>query len=194
MTECRCHSNRHDRTIVANCSYSNLASIPDAFPQNTDWLLLIGNRISDLDADNKKLYYLSELDVESNNIANISSQIMDGLVQTNKLEYFDISNNKLTSLPENIKNLTSLKILKISGNIFKCSCEHFWMKEWLLNETQIVDDFKNIKCHMKSAKWIPIVHMDKADIGCVHFPKDMFALWKIIGKPNVPYFIFFKAI
>ena len=107
---------------------------------------------------------------------------MDGFIQTNTLMYLNISNNKLSSLPENIKNLTSLKTLKVSGNIFECSCENFWMKQWLLNETQVVENFESIKCKMKSGKRIPVVHMDKADMGCVDSMDNVFHLWKILGK------------
>ena len=41
------------------------------------------------------------------------------------------------------------------------------MKEWLLDDNRIVDDFENIKCQMSSGKLNPIVHMDKTDMGCV---------------------------
>ena len=99
----------------------------------------------------------------------------------NTLMYLNISNNQLRSLPENIKNLTSLKTLKISGNKFKCSCKSFWMKEWLFNETQVGQDYENIKCQMRSGKWISVVHMDKADMGCVDSSGDTFSIWNILG-------------
>ena len=195
VTQCRCYSNHYKGNVVANCSYSGLTHIPDSLPEQTDWLLLAGNNISSLKTEsNDTLYHLSQLDLYDNSISNISFEAIDHFIQTNTLMYLNISKNQLRNLPENIKNLTSLTTLKIHGNIFECSCENFWMKEWLLNETQIVDDYKNIKCQMKSEKWIPVVRMDKADMGCVHSSEDMFALWKIIGKPHVPFFVFFKSI
>ena len=78
--------------------------------------------------------------------------MLDGFIETNMLLYLDLSNNKLSNLPDDIRNLTSVKNLKMSGNTFKCSCKSFWMKEWLLNETKVVDDFENIKCQMKGVK------------------------------------------
>ena len=131
---------------------------------------------------NDILYHLSRLDLCGNNIDILTSEVMDRYIQTNTLLYLNISNNQLHSLPENIKNLTFLKNLKISKNLFECACENFWMKEWLLNETQVVEDYENIKCQMKSGKWIPLVNMDKTDMGCVHSSEDIFALWKIIGR------------
>ena len=186
MTECRCYSNRHQSALVADCSHSGLTHIPDAIPEETDWLLLSGNNISSLTIEssplNDTLYHLSQLDLSGNSLVNVSAEVVNDFIQSDNLLYFNISNNKLISLPENIKNLTSLKTLKLSGNTFECSCENFWMKQWLLNETQVVDDFENIKCKMKSGKRIPVVHMDKTDMGCVDSMDNMFSLWKILGK------------
>ena len=186
MTECRCYSNRHQGALVADCSYSGLTQVPDAIPEETDWLLLSGNNISSLMIEssplNDTLYYLSQLDLSGNSLTNISSKVMDRFMQTNTLLYLDLSNNEISNLPDNIRNLTSIRTLKISGNKFKCSCKSFWMKEWLLNDTQVVEDFENIKCETKSGKRIPIVHMDKADMGCVPTTAEPLSMWQIAGK------------
>ena len=120
--------------------------------------------------------------------------MVDGFIQTNSLIYFNISNNHLKSLPENIKNLTSLKTLKISGNKFKCSCKSFWMKEWLLNETRVVEDFENIKCQMNSGKWISVVHMDKTEMGCMDSSGDTFSIWNILSRFTILVFSPFSPL
>ena len=129
MTECKCYSNRHQAALVADCSHSDLSHVPDSLPEHTDWLLLSGNNISSLSskntANNKTIYHLSKLDLYDNKVANISSEMVDNFIESNSLMYLDISNNQLRSLPENIRNMTSLKTLKLSGNIFECSCENF---------------------------------------------------------------------
>ena len=127
------------------------------------------------------LYHLSKLDLHGNNLTNISAEMFDGFILTNTLLYLDLSNNEISNLPEKIRNLSSIKTLKISGNKFKCSCETFWMREWLLNETQVVEDFENVKCQMKSGKWIPVVHMDKADMGCFPITGEPLSTWQIAG-------------
>ena len=171
VTECKCYSNLHHRASVTNCSHSGLTHVPDALPEQTDWLLLSGNNITSLTTESKLVndtfYHLSQLDLHGNSLSKISAEMLNGFIQVNTLLYLDLSNNELSNLPDDIRNLTSVKTLKISGNRFKCSCQSFWMKEWLLNETKIVDDFENIKCQMKSGKWIPVVHMDKTDMECV---------------------------
>ena len=189
----------HPRALVANCSYSSLTHVPDSLPEQTDWLLLSGNNISslttDTTVDNDTLYHLSQLDLHGNNMSKISTGIIDDFIQSNNLLYFNISNNKLTSLPENIKNLTSLRILNISQNEFECSCENFWMKKWLLNETKVVTDFENIKCQMTNGKWIQIIHTDKTDLGCMQSNGDVFPLWKVLGThESILYFVFLNPI
>ena len=186
VTECRCYSNRHNRVSVTDCSHSGLTEVPDLLPEKTDWLLLSGNNITSLFTTNEEindtLYHLSQLDLHNNSLANISAEMLDGFIQMNTLLYLDLSYNNLSELPDNIRNLTSIKTLKISGNKFKCSCKSFWLKEWLLNGTQVVEDFKNIKCEMKSGKWIPIVYMDKTDMGCVPATSEPLSAWQIAGK------------
>ena len=180
---CKCYSNRHRKALVADCSYLGLTQLPDLLPKHTDWLLLSGSNISFFtevaEEISETFYHLSRLGLHGNSLANISAGVLDGFIRTNTLLYLDLSNNELKTLPENIKNLTSLKTLKIHGNKFKCSCKSFWMKEWLLNETHVVEDFKNIKCQMKSGKWIPVVHMDKADMGCLPSTAEPLSTWQI---------------
>ena len=194
ITECRCYSNHHKATLVANCSHSGLTEVPDSVPKHTDWLLLSGNNVSFLTTMNKEIndtfYHLSHLDLDGNNIANISSEIVDGFIQSNTLVYLNISNNKLISLPENIRNLTSLRTLKLSGNNFECSCGNFWMKQWLLNETHVVTEFESIKCKLASGKMISMVHMDKIDMGCVEPREHGFPIWNILGIAYIFTFFF----
>ena len=172
--------------MVADCSHSGLTQLPDSLPDPTDWLLLSGNNITFFTPGTKEisdtLYHLSKLDLHGNNLTNISAEVMDGFIETNTLLYLDLSNNELSILPDEIRNLTSIRTLKISGNKFKCSCSSFWMKEWLLKNTKIVEDFENIKCEMESGKWIPIVHMDKTDMACVPATGQPLSAWEIAGK------------
>ena len=54
------------------------------------------------------------------------------------------------------------------------------MKNWFLNETKLIDDYEEVLCQMASGKWIPIVKIDKADMGCVQ-SEEKFSIWKITG-------------
>ena len=170
--------------LIADCSHSGLTAIPPDLPHYTDWLLLSENHISFLNqsaVDVLCLIQISKLDVSQNNIVQISSAFVDTLIENPKLIHLDISTNKLTSLPENLQNLSSLTELQMMNNKLECLCDKLWMKDWLLNNTEIIVDYKTIQCKMDSRKWIPIIHMSEEDMGChYHFP-----LWTIASKISV---------
>ena len=181
-SECRCYSNRHDGVLVADCSHSGLVKLPKSLPDDLDWLYLSGNKISLSDANatignemHRYLYHISKLDVRSNFITNILSKFLDIFVESNQLLVLDISYNNLTTLNHKIKNLTSLEKIDISGNQFLCLCENFWIRDWILNNTNVINNYKTIKCQMPSGKWIPVITMSEEEMGChYHFP-----LWTI---------------
>ena len=74
----------------------------------------------------------------------------------------------------------SLQKLDIQGNNFQCSCDNTWMIKWILNYTEVIENYKEVKCQMKGGKWIPIVQMKEEDMGCL--PNGSFAVWKIVGQ------------
>ena len=170
---------------MANCSYSGLTNVPVSLPEHTDWLLLSGNNLTLLDTVTTEsielLQYLTKLDLSGSKIRNISSEFFNIFVENNSLLYLDLSKNELITLPENVKNVSSLQTLKITGNKFKCSCENIWMKDWVQNETDLIYDYENVLCQMSSGKWIAMVKMDKTDMGCVPTFEDHFPTWKISG-------------
>ena len=153
--------------------------MPHSLPEHTNWLLLSGNNFTSLNTlniQNTELFqYLTKLDLHGSQIRNSSSELLDTFAENNNLTYLHFY-----ILPENVQNLSSLQILKITGNKFKCSCDNIWMKDWLLNETDLIEDYENVLCQMTSGKWIPIVKMDKADMGCN--PSEVFSVWKIAGR------------
>ena len=185
IAKCQCYSNRHQRALVADCSYSGLKDLPNSLPEHTDWLLLNGNNLTSLSVSNtqsvENLQYLTKLDLNSNKITNVSSDLLDIFIENSNLLYLDLSKNELFTLPENVKNVSSLQTLKITENKFKCSCDNMWMKDWFLNETDLIEDYENILCQMTPGKWIPIVKMDKADMGCL-LSEEIFSTWKIAGR------------
>ena len=170
-------------TLVADCSRSVLTQIPNTLPYDTDWLILSGNKISSLGEETLNisvLNHISKLDLRANIIDTISSEFMDKFVKSGKRLFLDISMNKLRHLPEALQNVTSLEKLVISNNDFQCSCDEVWMKDWLLNNSKIVDSYGSIKCQMQSGRWIAIIQMNEVDLGCIPNPGS-FQVWKIIG-------------
>ena len=172
--------------MVADCSGKDLKDLPTSLPPNLDWLLLLDNNISSIDLTNpnviKYLNHTSKLDLKKNKLFKLSEGFLDIMIKNKRLSYLDISNNALTTLPQNIQKLT-LKTLKLSENNFKCQCDNMWMKEWMLNNSDMITDYKTVQCQMSSDRQILVIKMNAEDLGCI--PED-FKLWKISGKHCQP--------
>ena len=172
--ECRCYTDRHERALIADCSRSGLKQIPSSLPDDLDWLILFKNNITDFGKNFGELpflHHISTLDVKQNVLMNISSDFIELIINSSKLASLDISSNKLVTLPTNIQNITSLDKLSLSGNNFTCNCDNIWMKDWVLNKSQIIQNYKNVTCQLPSGNRIPLIQMSKADLGCI--PKNI---------------------
>ena len=183
--DCRCYSSYDDNAIVADCSGSGLTDIPVSMPVDTDWLLLSQNNISKLSTPNEEiselLSHISKLDISRNHVGEITEEFLDIFIQSSILQVLNVSHNELTFLPQNIINFTFAEKISLSKNKLKCSCKMFWVKDWFLNESRLIENYENIKCQMPSGNWISIVQMDKTDLHCVTNESDSFSLWKIAG-------------
>ena len=47
------------------------------------------------------------------------------------LRYLNMANNSLHTVPRSIRQLESLKYLRLDGNAFVCDCQLFWFANWL---------------------------------------------------------------
>ena len=179
MTKCRCYSDFDENKMVADCSNSGLTGPPQKIPPSIEWLILSGNEINVLNENAIVLQDLTKLNLSDNMIPQLTSGFVNWLIDGSKLSVLDISNNKLTTLPKNIKNATSyLDELRISGNKFECLCDHIWIRDWLVNSSDIVTDFGDVQCYMKSGEWISLIQMNEEDLGCVF----KFPMWTISSK------------
>ena len=125
--------------------------------------------------------HLSKLEINSNNTTSITPELIDLFNEDENLKYFDVSKNNLKTLPQDIQNVTSLRKLLIHGNQFQCECDNVWMKDWILRNTDLIDNYKTIECEYATGKVKPIIQVDKVMLGCI--PGEApFSLWKILGK------------
>ena len=148
---------------MAECS--GLTQLPSSLPDDLDWLILHNNNISSLEYANASFQSsLSKLNLNSTFLEQISNEFLEQFVQ---LKFLDISNNKLRSLPKAIENMTSLEAIWISGNNFECNCDNIWMRDWVVNNMDIIHDSERAKCQMNSGSSIQIKIMDGVAMGCV---------------------------
>ena len=162
-TECTCYSDHHH--LVAKCS--GVSHIPTSLPHDLDWLILSGSNIPTLDETNTTFQSsLSKLDLRSNQIEWIPDEFLQQFTQLLSL---DVSNNKLSSLPRILENMTSLSEICISGNSFECNCQDTWITEWVVKNLKVIKDVHSAKCQMESGSRIQIKHADRMNMGCINY-------------------------
>ena len=161
---------------MADCVHAGLTQIPKSLPIDTDWLILPGNNISSLQiVDLQFLHDLSRLDLSNNKIKYISEDLVEYLRTNSNVVNLDISNNELKFIPRNFESVNFLKKLRISGNRFECKCKDMWMKNWIKDNTETIQDYNVVNCQMEFGKSIPFVKLHDADLTCA----SMFITFKI---------------
>ena len=149
--ECRCYVNPQERALVADCAHAGLIQIPKSLPRDTDWLILSGNNITSVQVvDLQFVLNLSRLVLNNNKTKYISEDFVQYLKTQSDLVDLDISNNELKSIPRNFESVKILKTLMISGNNFECNCNNFWMKNWIMDNRETIQDYKRVYCEMES--------------------------------------------
>uniref|UniRef100_A0A8D3A5T5 Ig-like domain-containing protein n=1 Tax=Scophthalmus maximus TaxID=52904 RepID=A0A8D3A5T5_SCOMX len=110
---CSC-SDKYDRH-VAECSYKDIAEVPDGFPSNVTTVSLSANKISRIPLGSfDNVTQVTSLWMAHNEIVSIDQGTLAPLVH---LRNFDISHNKIVDFPwEDLQNLTALHLLKMNHN------------------------------------------------------------------------------
>ena len=164
--ECRCYVNPHERALVVDCARADLTQIPQSLPSDTDWLILSENNITSFQVTVLQfLPDLRKLQLQNNKIKSISEDFVQYLKTHHNLADLDISNNKLKVIPRNLMP-NFLMTLKLSGNRFKCTCNNVWMKKWLIDSREVVQDYKAVDCQMESGHNISFIELTDADLAC----------------------------
>ncbi len=110
---CTC-SNKYGRHF-ADCSYKDLAEVPDGLPLNVTTVSLSTNKISLIPLGSfDNVTRVTSLWMAHNKIVSIEQGALTPLVH---LRNFDISHNKIVDFPwEDLQNLTGLQLLKMNHN------------------------------------------------------------------------------
>ncbi len=126
-----------------NCSNNNMTQLPDNLLPNTEQLIMVGNHLKTIDSVAKDLPHLISLDLEKCNISEISTQGFQALLLHS--DNLKLPNNKLQHISSVIQTTTYNTSLWLSKNLFECNCDMMWMRDWLLNATNVMDK-DNITC------------------------------------------------
>ena len=158
--------NPSEKALVANCTHHDLTQIPESLPKDTDWLILNGNNISNPQIKEMEyLQSLSRLYLKNNEIEQVSEDFAEYLNKHKNLVDLDISNNNLKAIPRNFAKL-NISNLSLSRNRFQCRCSNLWMKNWLIENREMIQDYNTVDCQLESGRHFPFVKLTDTDLTC----------------------------
>ena len=115
-------------------------------------------------------------------ISTIPEEFITDLAKSKTLQWLNLANNNLASIPIKFKELNNLGKIWLAGNPFHCDCEMTWMTGFVNNFTSsfgkhIIVDFREMICHSGKMKGKPIYKLDEVKMGC--FPSQLNSWQKI---------------
>ena len=116
---------------------------------DTDQLLLSGNNLGSVNRAPDYLKNITLLDLSSSHITEIDETVMEVIVKS--VKHLDIRGNNLKSLPQTIKNVATENKLWVSRNPYECNCDTLWMKDWLIDNKNVMDK-DNVTCSENKVK------------------------------------------
>ncbi len=142
LSGCFCYYSIDDNANTINCSYFNLTQPPEKLLPNTEQLIMLGNPLHYVTFP-EGTSHLKAIEFQQNNINKISSDAFQKfLLHTDSL---NLSKNKLHKIPR-LGNMSQFSTqLRLGDNPYECNCEMMWMRDWLLNATNVKDK-ENIIC------------------------------------------------
>ena len=180
---CFCHYDLEHRANIYNCSSTNLNTLSQYVPNYTDWVCFENNKIQNLRGNAQYMTKIEFLNLKNNMISSLPDSFILTLNQSTKLKWLNLGDNELVNFPLNVKYLSHLETIWLSGNHFHCDCEMTWMIGWLNNFTthsgkHIIYDYQEIKCYSGLMVGKPIYKLNEVEMGC--FPAKL-TLWQKVG-------------
>ncbi len=148
MNGCYCFYSVDDDANTVNCSYNNMINLPGYMLPRTQQLIMIHNNIEQLEFVDTNLVDVKTLNMQDSNITHITDKAMKTLVVNRKT--VKLNGNKLKNIPRSILSASLSTNLSLGDNPYECNCDMMWMRDWLLNATNVIDR-EHIKC--ASGQW-----------------------------------------
>ncbi len=148
LNRCFCFYSFYDDANTVDCSDKNMTQLPTKVLPRTEQLNMSGNNIGELQTVDEGLVNVTTINLQATNITQITDQAMKTLVLNR--ETVRLNGNMLQQVPSLLQALKFQTTIWLSNNPFVCDCDMMWMRDWLLNATN-VGDRDNITCY--SGKW-----------------------------------------
>ena len=161
--ECRCYVNPHEKVLLADCAHAGLTQIPKSLPNDTDWLILSGNNISSVQTEDLKfLSILSRLDLQDNKIKSLPLDFAEYLSYKFNAVNLSISSKERRKF----EGPKVFRQLSLSHNHFDCTCNNMWMRNWLIKNREMVQNYDAVDCEMESGRRVPFVELTDSHLIC----------------------------
>nr|ALG40986.1 Toll-like receptor [Actinia tenebrosa] len=161
-----CSVRQTDGSIIIDARDKNLKQLPHMLPVGTNLeIFLDNNQITELSMRGY-LGNVSVLHLSRNKIQQINDSFIESLTKVRQLS---IDRNELKRLPRSIESLTSRKTfvsLALHSNYLECDCRSKWMKGWLMNSSDKINDIENVKCASGMSQGRPIYRVPLKDFIC----------------------------
>ncbi len=131
-----------------NCSHNNMTLLPSEILPRTEQIIMAGNKLGVLDTVNENLTNIKRFDLQNSGITDTSQSTFD--IFEHHASSVNLFHNEMLNLPQTIKTQARKVKLWLSGNPYECNCGMMWMKDWLMNASNVVDR-ENITCG--NGKW-----------------------------------------
>ncbi len=143
LDNCFCSFSEDDETNTLNCSHNNMTQLPSEVVPGTELLIMTGNDINKLESVDTSPVKIIKFDLQESNIHHIGDKAMKNLLSgTDSLK---LSKNRIKQLPSFLSIAKYKTKLWLSDNPYECNCDMLWMKDWLLNASNVMDA-ENITC------------------------------------------------
>ncbi|KAH3837043.1 protein toll-like [Dreissena polymorpha] len=160
-TGCLCEDRPHNDTYFVNCTGAGLIELPQIPTNNASKieLFLDDNFIQTL-SNVSYLERVYNISLRNNRISILEPEILKQLVTAKKV---DLRNNKLKSVPREIKKFESVSI---SGNPLECDCDSMWLKQWMEIDTANADP--SLSCEAPTGSQVVVMEMTLKALGCTN--------------------------
>ncbi len=147
---CFCYYSVKDGANTVDYSNSNMSHLPHQVLPQTQQLIMATEQFQTLDKIDDNLLQIKNFSFQGSNLRHVSDKAWKSLIST--ADSVNFPGNKLTHVPTFLQTETYQTYLWLSFNPFKCSCDMMWMRDWLLNTTNVKKKEKeNITCG--AGKW-----------------------------------------
>ena len=169
--QCHCYYSVAVDYNVYNCTSTESRLLPNDNNITTiaDYFDFSNNKFTEFCNQRKYMKTTSVLDLSSNFVNRICEDTIKFL-QNGKMTTLNLADNKLTTLPKTISKITSLQVVRLSGNNFTCNCRMIWMIDWFKERNttgqRIVEDYDQIFCANGMKKGTKIYQLKAEEMGC----------------------------